>query len=193
MAQSLVRSRSATCGTACRSSPCTLRRIRYAERQLEAEPVLVSWAELSVMCHLIGEPMPFLTAGMLDALARFESQHRECTLSHAVDRAVEERSLTFARQLGPADLAVHVNTALNAAVTGDDAADHSCDWRRWRIDVGAGTSERRLVLLGANRPSRLETAIGCSIDDPAWSIRLAEHLQDFAPSHWPIRYLGGGR
>jgi hypothetical protein len=190
-ARSIVRSRSATCGAACQLDPCTLRQIRYAERALDEDPVLVVWAELSVVAHLIGEPMPIPTSEQLDALARFDPRHRECTLSHAVDAAVAVRTPAFARQLSPDALAVHVNQAMNACVIGTEIADDSCDWRDWQIAFGPRESDRRLVILGTDRPSRLEKAVGCSAGDPAWPTRIDRRLTAFVPYQWPIAQFQG--
>lgn len=173
--------------------PCTLRQIRHAERELEAAPALVIWAELSVVAHLIGEPMPVLTSGLLDALARFDPRHRECSLSQAIDAAVAVRTPTFATQLSPDELAVHVNRAMNACVNSDAEVDAGCDWRRWRIKVAPRKSDRRLVLHGVNSPSNLETAVGCRTGDPGWPGRLARALEDFVPFPWPRQFLVGSR
>lgn len=153
--------------------------------------MLVVWAELSVVAHLIGEPMPVLTADLLDALARFDPRHRECTLSHAVDNAVEVRTMAFATQLSPDDLAVHVNAAMNTCVVGSVPVDDTCEWRRWRIGVVSRESDRRLIFHGADSPSRLETAVGCRAGTAEWPSRLARILVDFVPRRWPMRYLGG--
>jgi hypothetical protein len=171
--------------------PCTLRQIRYAERALDENPVLVAWAELSVVAHLIGEPMPIPTSEQLDALAKFDPRHRECTLSHAVDAAVAVRTPAFARYLSPDALAVHINQAMNACVIGTESADDACDWRRWLIAFGSRESGRRLVILGTDRPSRLETAVGCSAADPAWPTRLDRILTAFVAYQWPIDQLQG--
>lgn len=156
---------------------------------MDEDPVLVVWAELSVVAHLIGEPMPIPTSEQLDALARFDPRHRECTLSHAVDAAVAVRTPAFARQLSPDALAVHINQAMNACVIGTESADDSYDWRRWMIASGSRESDRRLVILGTDRPSRLEKAIGCSAGDPTWPIRLDRSLTAFVSYQWPIDQL----
>ncbi len=173
-----------------------MRQIRYAERELESEPVLVVWAELSVTAHLIGEPMPVPGSDLLDALGRFGSRHRECTLSHAVDAAVAARTEPFATRLSPDDLAVHVSDAMNRWVVGNESActDEGC--RRWCITDHSEVTDPRLVLHGVDEPSRLENAVGCQVADPAWSSRLAGLLADFVDLDWPIRRLAvaaGGR
>ncbi len=160
---------------------------------MNAEPVLVVWAELSVVAHLIGEPMPVLTSDLLDALARFDSRHRECVLSHAVDQAVAVRTMAFATLVSPDDLAVHVNAAMNSCVIDNVPADDTCEWRRRRIDTGPRETDRRLILHGADSPSGLETAVGCRADTTEWPARLARTLAEFVPRRWPMRYFGGPR
>ena len=60
----IVSPRSGTCGPDCRSTPCTLRDMRAAQRTLAAEPGLVLWAEVAVLADLTGWPcrLPFPTA-----------------------------------------------------------------------------------------------------------------------------------
>ena len=54
----IVSPRSGTCGPDCRTTPCTLRDMRAAQRTLAAEPGLVLWAEVAVLAHLTGWLMP---------------------------------------------------------------------------------------------------------------------------------------
>ncbi len=188
---SIVSSRSMTCGAACRSAPCTLRQIRYAQRELDAEPRLVVWAELSVAGHLIGEPMPIPDSGLLDALARLAPRHRECTVSHAVDAAVATRTLGFATRLSPGPLAVHISDAINGWVVDNRSICAAQDCRRWCVTEGAAAPDPRLLLHGVDRPSTLESAVGCSVDDASWSDRFIALLADFVDDTWPIRQLVG--
>lgn len=187
-ARSVVAPRSATCGVACRSEPCTLRQIRYAERELEHEPLLVVWAELSVVAHLIGEPMPVLRSGLLDALAQFGSRHRECTISHAVDRAVASRTMAFALLLSPEPLAVHVNAAINGWVNDNESICEPDEWHQWCVTNSMDIVDTRLILHGADSPSRLETAVGCEASSPFWSARLTVLLDDLVATGWPVRH-----
>ena len=194
-ARSIVRPRSATCGAACRAEPCTLRQIRYAERALETDPLLVVWAELGVLAHLVGEPLPVLRAEHLDALASWQPRDRECALSHAVDAAVATRTPTFATRLSPDELAVHVVTAMNDWID-RDRSNCGGQCSRWRIDPGSDSRrgarppDRRQLLLGLDEPSRLEGAFGCRVGDPAWQPRFTTVLDDFAGCGWPIARLG---
>jgi len=102
--------RSATCGSECVAMPCTLRQVRAAARTLADERWLVIWAELAVLAHLTGQPVPVPTA---DVRAAFTDQGLptrlvDCALSHAVDDAVAVRSAVLGPTTDPAALAAHV-------------------------------------------------------------------------------------
>ncbi|HYS40265.1 MAG TPA: ATP-binding protein [Pseudonocardiaceae bacterium] len=102
--------RSATCGRECVAMPCTLRQVRAAARTLADERWLVVWAELAVLAHLTGQPVPVPTA---DVRAAFTDQGLptrlvDCALSHAVDDAVAVRSAVLGPTTDPAALAAHV-------------------------------------------------------------------------------------
>jgi hypothetical protein len=189
-ARSIVRPRSVTCGPACRSEPCTLRQLRYAERALEIEPLIVVWAELSVLAHLVGEAMPVPKAGLLDDLARWSPRHRECAVSQAVDAAVAVRTVTFATRLSPDDLAGHVNDAMNRWLISDVSGCGQDGCRRWRIPSSEVVAPR-LLTYGTDDPTALETAIGSRFDEQTWPLRLARTLESFVACRWPIRYFAG--
>ena len=61
--------RSVTCGAECVASPCTLRDMRAAQRAAEHHPGITLWAELSVLAHLTGWPMPIPRASLLGPAA----------------------------------------------------------------------------------------------------------------------------
>lgn len=189
-ARSIVRPRSATCGAACRAEPCTLRQLRHAERALETEPLIVVWAELSVLAHLVGEAMPVPKAGPLDDLARWSPRHRECAVSQAVDAAGAVRTVTFATRLSPDDLAVHLNDAMNRWLISDASGCGQDRCRRWQIPSSEIVAPRHLTH-GTDDPSALETAVGGRSDEPTWLPRLARTLESFVACRWPIRYFGG--
>ena len=115
----LVTSRSPTCGIECRSSPCTLRQVRAAQRAAISDPRITVWAELSVLAHLAGWTMPMPGPVLAAALAAMQPRLRDCALSHAVDAAVASRiPVISSRVSGPA-LAVHVTAAMRAALDED--------------------------------------------------------------------------
>jgi hypothetical protein len=112
----LITSRSLTCGLECRSSPCTLRQIRAAQRAAIGDPRITLWAELSVLAHLTGWTMPMPGPVFASALAGMESRLRDCALSHAVDAAVASRIPVISSVLSGPGLAVHVTAAMRAAL-----------------------------------------------------------------------------
>ena len=113
----VVRSRSITCGADCTARPCTLRDIRVAQRALEEYPAIRLWAELSVLAHLAGWPMPVPRTVLLSLVQVMPSRLRDCAISHGVDAAVSARVPVIARRVSPAGLAAHVSTAIRARVS----------------------------------------------------------------------------
>ncbi len=112
----LITSRSPTCGPDCRSSPCTLRQVRAAQRAAITDPRITLWAELSVLAHLTGWLMPMPGPAFAAALAAMTPRLRDCALSHAVDAAIASRTpVISARTSGPA-LAAHVVAGMHAAL-----------------------------------------------------------------------------
>ncbi len=113
----VVRPRSPTCGSDCAGRPCTLRDMRVAQRALEENPGIVLWAELSVLGHLTGWPMPVPGTTLACLLAAMPSRVRDCALSHGVDAAVSVRVPVIARRVSPVGLASHVCAAMRSRVS----------------------------------------------------------------------------
>jgi uncharacterized protein len=112
----VVRPRSTTCGADCTERPCTLRDMRVAQRALDEYPAVRLWAELSVLAHLAGWPMPVPRTALLSLLQMMPSRLRDCAISHAVDAAVAARVPVIARRVSAVGLAAHVSTAIRARV-----------------------------------------------------------------------------
>jgi DNA helicase HerA-like ATPase len=110
----VVRPRSTTCGADCTERPCTLRDMRVAQRALDEYPAVRLWAELSVLAHLAGWPMPVPRTVLLSLLEMMPSRLRDCAISHAVDAAVAVRVPVIARRVSAVGLAAHVSTAIRA-------------------------------------------------------------------------------
>lgn len=180
----LVGRRSVTCGKDCAESPCTLRQIRAAQKVLHDHPILVLWAELSVLAHLAGELMPIPRPEALDAMRAVDERSRDCAISHAVDRAVAARSAAFATVVSSDALASHVTDAMRVrmAERGSHCESDESEWRVLTVD-------RRLLAYGSDLPSALEKVIGSSPDDSRWSNSLAERLDLFLRCRWPLNYL----
>jgi len=113
----VVSPRSITCGADCAGRPCTLRDMRIAQRALEEYPALRLWAELSVLAHLAGWPMPVPRTALLSLLQMMPSRLRDCAISHGVDAAVGGRVPVIAGRVSPVGLAAHVSTALRSRVS----------------------------------------------------------------------------
>jgi uncharacterized protein len=116
-AAGVVRPRSITCGADCTGRPCTLRDMRVAQRSLDEYPAIRLWAELSVLAHLTGWPMPVPKTALLSLLQMMPSRLRDCAISHGVDAAVSVRAPVIARRVSPVGLAAHVSTAIRARLT----------------------------------------------------------------------------
>jgi hypothetical protein len=112
----VVRPRSVTCGADCAARPCTLRDMRVAERALEEYPAVRLWAELSVLAHLTGWPMPVPRTTLLSLLQVMPSRLRDCAISHGVDTAVAVRVPVIVGRVSPIGLASHVSTAIRARI-----------------------------------------------------------------------------
>jgi hypothetical protein len=113
-ARTVVRPRSGTCGGECAARPCTLRELRRGQRVLDELPWVGQWAELAVLAHLTGWPMPVPAPDVLAALRARPGRLVQCALSHAIDGATAARR-EIAR---PAALAAHVAAAVTARVEG---------------------------------------------------------------------------
>ncbi len=116
--KALVNTRSGTCGADCRTSPCTLRDMRTAQRVLDDHPSLVLWAELTTAAHLTGWGSPVPAPAILDLLRALPDRLSDCALSHAVDAAVAARASVIAARSDPGRLAEHLITVLRGRLTG---------------------------------------------------------------------------
>jgi DNA helicase HerA-like ATPase len=113
----VVRSRSITCGADCFGRPCTLRDMRVAQRALDEYPAIRLWAELTVLAHLAGWPMPVPRTTLLSLLHMMPSRLRDCAISHGVDAALGVRVPVIAGRVSPIGLASHVSTAIRSRVS----------------------------------------------------------------------------
>ena len=113
----VVRPRSITCGADCAGRPCTLRDMRVAQRALDEYPPVRLWAELSVLAHLTGWPMPVPRTALLSLVQMMPSRLRDCAISHGVDAALAVRVPVIAARVSPVGLASHVSTAIRARIS----------------------------------------------------------------------------
>lgn len=108
--------RSVTCGAECALRPCTLRDMRAGQRVLGELPWVRLWAELAVLAHLTGWPVPVPVPATLAALRARPPRVAQCALSHAIDAAVAAR----AEIVRPRALAAHVAEVLLARAGRDE-------------------------------------------------------------------------
>jgi DNA helicase HerA-like ATPase len=113
----IVRPRSITCGAECVGRPCTLRDMRVAQRALDEYAGIRLWAELSVLGHLTGWPMPIPKTTLLSLVQMMPARLRDCAISHAVDNAVSTRTGVISARVSPVGLASHVSTAIRARIS----------------------------------------------------------------------------
>jgi hypothetical protein len=109
-ARTLVGTRSAACGSECGARPCTLRDMRAASRALDDLPWVGLWAELAVLAHLTGWPVPVPKPAALDDFTALPARVSQCALSHASDAAVAARPGIDR----PGALAAHASAAIQA-------------------------------------------------------------------------------
>ena len=185
--RTVVHPRSVTCGAECQARPCTLRDMRSAQRALDAVGWVRLWAELAVLAHLTGWPIPAPKPAPLAAFTALPARVRQCALSHAVDAAVASRAAAVVATAAvlpvggasvpaiadPAALAAHAHAAITAWA---ERAEWLCqpDEPQWRL-AGAVTED---VAFGVARPSVIEG-----------SGPLPDLLAAFIDCQWPLRYL----
>jgi hypothetical protein len=178
--------RSVTCGAECVASPCTLRDMRAAQRTAEHVPGLALWAELSVLAHLTGWPMPIPAAPLLGLVRDLPVRRRDCALSHGVDAAVAVRAPLISARVGAPALASHVGTAMRARVM---QGMWLCPEQepKWRVDDAEAV---RPLAFGLTEPSAIERAVGVGDEAADFEPRLAGRLErEFIDCRWPLRYL----
>jgi hypothetical protein len=115
--EAVIGRRSATCGTDCAASACTLAQIRAAQRATITDPRITLWAELAVVAHLTGWTMPAPGRPFSRDLRAMPGRLRDCALSQAADAAVAARATSISTRIAPGALAVHVTGAMRHAVT----------------------------------------------------------------------------
>jgi hypothetical protein len=170
-AGTVVGRRSATCGSECGARPCTLREMRGGQRLLDDLPWLRVWAELAVLAHLTGWPIPVPTPEAVAALRTEEDRAAQCALAHAIDEAVAARPV-IAR---PRALAVHVAEAIRARA---ERGEWWCgpDEPEWVV-TGEVTDE---AVLGIARPAALAAngtveLLGSAFIECLWPAQYLRH------------------
>jgi DNA helicase HerA-like ATPase len=169
-ARTVVHPRSGSCGSECQARPCTLRDMRAGQRLLDDVPLIPLWAELAVLAHLTGWPMPVPVPDALAALAG-PDRVAQCALAHAVDAAVAARPQVSI----PGALAAHAAAAIRAWA----------ECREWRCEHDEpewllGTELTEEAILGVTRPAVLAAAgtpgaVRRMFIDCQWALDYLEH------------------
>jgi hypothetical protein len=117
-------------GHECATRPCTLTNIEDARQLLSEDPRIVLWAELAVLAHLTGFPVPVpVPRGQFaEQLDRLDVRLRNGAIGLAVADAVATRSIPLAATHSPAVFAHHVSADLRRTLTGRN----SCDTEPWQ-------------------------------------------------------------
>ncbi|WP_187366273.1 ATP-binding protein [Trebonia kvetii] len=157
----VVSPRSVTCGGECALRPCTLRDMRAGQRVLGELPWTGLWAELAVLAHLTGWPVPVPVPATLAALRALPPRVAQCALSHAIDAAVAARG----EIVRPRSLAAHVADVLLARAYRDE----------WRCLP----DEPEWLLRGERTAGALTLPAG----------HAGELLDAFIECQWPRRFL----
>ncbi len=196
--------RSVTCGAECVASPCTLRDMRAAQRTAEHVPGLALWAELAVLAHLTGWPMPIPAGPLLGLVRDLPVRRRDCALSHGVDAAVAVRAPLISARVGAPGLAAHVGTAMRVRVTQGMwlCPEQEPKWLAPAPGAAAGLAGTMLewsgddleavrpLAFGLTEPSAIERAVGTTAGAVDFESRLAGRLdREFIDCRWPLRYL----
>ena len=172
-ARTVVSPRSAACGRECAARPCTLREMRAGQRALDDTPWVRLWAELAVLAHLTGWPVPVPTPAALARFRQLPSRLSRCATAQAVDAAVAVRATGRTAMPRPRALAAHAQAAIRARADRDQWLCPA-DEPEWLL-TGPVTEA---VAFGVARPSAIETA------GP-----LPALLGEFIDCRWPLRYL----
>jgi hypothetical protein len=120
----VITRRSATCGALCREQACTLEEMRAAQRAAITDPRLTLLAELTVIAHVTGWPVPHPDPAFTADLHSINARRLDCALSHAVDAAIAARVPAISSRVSPDSLATHVTAVIGDLISGSEPA---CD------------------------------------------------------------------
>jgi hypothetical protein len=105
------------CGPDCVAAACTLAQIRAAQLSALADPRIMLWAELAVLAHLTGWPVPRPARAFTTALHDMDPRTRDCAIAHTVSDAVAARVPAISARVPPSELVAHVAAALRQRIT----------------------------------------------------------------------------
>ena len=167
--RTIVRPRSASCGSECNTRPCTVRDMRHAQRALQDDPWIRVWAQLAVLAHLTGWPTPVPQPAVLATLKAFPARTIQCAISHAADTAAAA-SPSIPR---PQALVAHASAAILARA---ERGEWLCraEEPEWLL-ADAVTMK---VAEGLFRPTAADQAA-----------TLPDLLTKFIDCQWPLQFL----
>jgi uncharacterized protein len=86
--------------------------MRAAQRAAITDPRITLWAELAVVAHLTGWPVPHPAPEFAAALHALPARRLDCAPSHAVDAAITARIPGISSTVSPDALASHVTSVI---------------------------------------------------------------------------------
>jgi hypothetical protein len=148
-ASALVATRSPTCSADCGTTPCTLGQIAAAQRAAARDPRITLWAELAVLAHLTGWPVPGPKQDFADMLNGLDGRVRDCALGHAAEGAARSRGPAILPRVEPLALAAHVAAVLRDRLADDQRCPReepqwlapACEWDGVAEALSRGVSD----------------------------------------------------
>jgi len=117
-AEPVITRRSPACGSMCQQQACTLGEMRAAQRATITDPRITLWAELAVIAHLTGWPVPRPVPSFSADLQAIDGRRLDCALSHAAGAAVAARIPAISTRISPDTLASHITTVIRELADG---------------------------------------------------------------------------
>jgi len=117
-AEPVIARRSPACGSMCQQQACTLGEMRAAQRVTITDPRITLWAELAVIAHLTGWPVPRPVPSFTADLKAIDARRLDCALAHATGAAVAARVPAISARISPDTLATHITTVIRELASG---------------------------------------------------------------------------
>jgi uncharacterized protein len=102
----------------CQEQACTLGEMRAAQRATITDPRITLWAELAVIAHLTGWPVPRPVPSFTADLHAIDARRLGCALAHATGTAVAARVPAISARISPDALASHITTVIRELAGG---------------------------------------------------------------------------
>ncbi|MGW4210934.1 ATP-binding protein [Lentzea sp. NPDC004789] len=121
--------RGAGCPPRCGAAPCTLDRIVRAEH-LPDGPWISLWAEVTVLAHVLGQPLGSLSEPFRSRLLGLPDSLLDCAVGAACAASVDRRGVHMLRWYDPRDLTGRVAGVMRQLLSG---ANVGVPEPRWRV------------------------------------------------------------